>query len=460
MFSGTKLLICAFTNIISTVDGVDDAAFDNLEQEVFELLAEKLSKMPDPDERHAYVEALIKGIAPDTQKKEIDRIIKDSESFSPIDDYINDEDVEDIMINNTSNIFVYKTSAGQSVKVPEMIQSRRELEKFLVKLRMYTTSALPNKKILDGHLPSGSRINSVDSPIGPDITIRNFKRTMLSIIDLVRFGEMSYQMAGRLWLYVDGLKVRPANLVIGGMPASGKTTLLNAMFSFFRSDERIIVIEDTYELNTETQENCVRLETSIDMDLQHLISNAMRMRPDMLIVGEVRGEEAKDMMTAMNIGKICMSTIHASNTRDVITRLENRPMSIEREVIPLIDSIIVVSQVRDRENNQVRKITQVSEISGIETKILLSDLYTYDYKTREGSDILPSITYREILSKVSGFSPADIIAEEQRRAKILEQLERMGIRDIRGINEFCKAYYDNPMRALKKINMEKLGTLY
>ncbi|MEM3208301.1 MAG: ATPase, T2SS/T4P/T4SS family, partial [Candidatus Micrarchaeaceae archaeon] len=315
-----------------------------------------------------------------------------------------------------------------------------------------------NEKIFDVHLPNGSRVNIVDSPIGADITIRNFKGIAMSIIDLINAGEMSYNMAARLWLYTEGLKVRPANLLIGGMPASGKTTLLNAMFSFFRPEARVVVIEETYELHTETQDNCVRLETSPDMSMEDLVKNALRMRPDMIIIGEVRGREAVDMMTAMNIGKIAMGTIHASTSRDVITRLQHTPMNVEMDIIPLIDAIIIVSQVPEN-GKLIRKITNVAEISGIETQVLLSDLYTYDYKQHKGSPILPSVTYRDTLAKLTGYPPAEIINEENRRARILEKLNNMGVRGLKEINEFCKEYYDDPAKALAKIGLEDLGTL-
>jgi hypothetical protein len=110
------------------------------------------------------------------------------------------------------------------------------------------------------------------------------------------------------------------------------------------------------------------------------------------------------------------------------------------------------------DHKKQRKVTQVSESAGIETQVLLSDLYTYDYKTHKGSDILPSVTYRDVLSKATGKNPTDIIAEENRRSKILEKLNSLGVRDLHSINEFCRDYYDNPSAAMKKIGLEGLGT--
>ncbi len=436
---------------------MDDVEFKQIEGAVFDALEGKLSLLDNDAAKSEQIAKVAKMLKPDLDSDSLNRIILDSKNFDPIDKYIHAEEVEDIMVNNTSNTFLYVSGKG-FVKVPEKMDSREDLDLLVKKMKMYATTSVANKQIFDVHLPNGSRANIVESPLGADITIRNFRQKALSIIDLVNSGELSYNMAGRFWLYTEGLKVRPANLLIGGMPASGKTTLLNAMFSFFRPETRVVVIEETYELNTETQENTVRLETSPDLPMEELVKNALRMRPDMLIIGEVRGAEAKDMLTAMNVGKIAMSTIHASTARDVITRLEHTPMNVEMDIIPLIDAIIMVSQVNEN-GKFVRKITQVSEISGIETQVLLSDLYTYDYKTHKSSEILPSVTYRDTLSKLTGYTPTEIVMEEQRRGKILQRLNELGIRDLKGINEFVKEYYDNPQHALAKIDLLDLGTL-
>jgi len=439
------------------VTGLEENELKILEAQVYDQLRGTLTALPREQDRVRYIESVAKTINPGASKEDIERVIADATNFYPISKYLGNPDVEDIMINNTENIFLYTTQAGQ-VKAPEKIESRFELDLLVKKFKMFATTSISHERIFDVHLPNGSRVNIVDSPLGADITIRNFKSNAMSIIDLINRGEMSYKLAARLWIYTDGLKVRPANILIGGMPASGKTTLLNAMFSFFRPEERIVTIEETYELNTETQENCVRLETDPTISMEDLVKNSLRMRPDRIIIGEVRGAEAKDMMTAMNIGKIAMGTIHAATARDVITRLQHTPMNVEMDIIPLIDVIIIVSQVFEN-SRFIRKITQVSEISGIETQVLLSDLYTYDYKTHKSSDILPSVTYRDTLSRLTGYPPSEIIIEEERRAKILERLNQLGMTDLKSINEFAKLYYDNPEAALKKINLENLGTL-
>jgi flagellar protein FlaI len=433
------------------------AEFYDFESRVFDIMEGKLVGVTNQEDKNGYIMSVAKTLEPSLSPEDMKTLLDDAASFGIIDKYIRDALIEDVMINNTSNVFVYQSGKGY-IKMGENMLARKDLDLLMRKLKMYATTAASNSKIFDVHLPNGSRANIVDSPIGADLTIRNFRQNALSIIDLINLGEVTYNMAGRFWLYVDGLKVRPANLLLGGMPASGKTTLLNAMFSLFRPEQRVVVIEETYELNTETQENTVRLETSPELPMEDLVKNALRMRPDLIVIGEVRGAEAKDMLTAMNIGKIVMGTIHASTARDVITRLEHTPMDIPKDVIPLIDAIVMISQINEQ-NNFVRKVTQVSEISGIETQILLSDLYSYDYKTHKGTDVLPSITYRDTLSRLTGYTPTEIVIEEQRRGKVLERLNKLGIRDMKSINEFVKEYYDNQKKALDKIDLAELGTL-
>lgn len=430
---------------------MDERSLYLIEEAILETLESKLISLETKEEISAQIERIAKTINPSISDEDIRKVVADANSFYPVDKFLADEDVEDIMINNTKNVFLYTTKSG-GVKSAEKIKSRKELETFVKKLKMYATTDTANNNIFDVHLPNGSRANIVQSPLGADVTIRNYREHAMSIIDLINKGELSYNLAGRLWLYSEGMGSRPANLLIAGLPAAGKTTLLNAMFSFFRPEERIVVIEETYELNTETQENCVRLETSPNLSTRDLVQNSLRMRPDRIIIGEVRGEEAKDMITSMNIGRISMSTIHASTTREVVTRLQHTPMNIEKDVIPLIDAMVVITQTREN-GVMTRRISQVSEVSGIETQVLLSDLYSYNYKTHKSSDIFPSVTYRDLLSRIAGIPPNEIVAEEQRRGRILEKLNELGLRDLKSINEFCKDYYDNSEAAVKKIGV-------
>ncbi|MGC8478460.1 MAG: type II/IV secretion system ATPase subunit [Candidatus Micrarchaeia archaeon] len=430
---------------------------EELEMKILARLEGKFVNVESDEQKKQMIMEVAKALDPSISPERLESIFQDMADLSPISKMLDDENIEDVMINNTQNIFVYDSRKGQ-IKTPERISSTYELSKFVAKLKLFSTNSVAKGNILDVHLPSKSRVNIISSPRGYDITIRNFRQAPYSVIDLINKGTLDYSIAARLWLYMDGFKVRPANLLIGGMPAAGKTTLLNSLFSFLRPEQRVVTIEETYELDTSTQENCVNLETSEDMTMEDLVKNALRMRPDMIIIGEVRGEEANDMITAMNIGKIVMGTIHASSSRDIINRLQHSPMNVPKDIIPVIDALIVLSQVY-RNGMPVRKIIQISELSGIETQVLLSDLYKFDYKTFKSSPILPSVTYRDALSQILGLPPPDILAEERVRAMVLEQLNKLNRRSVSEISEAVKAYYDNPEALLKSIGLGELSPI-
>jgi archaeal flagellar protein FlaI len=425
-----------------------------VEEQILNKLWGRFVDVTDPERRRVLLTDTAKSVSPGITQKDIDELIKDITDISPIDKYVEDLSIEDVMINNTANVFVFRSKVGYE-KMEYKFGTREELNRIVSKLKLYATNQEANGSIMDVHMYTGSRANIISSPLGYDVTIRNFKTEPLSIIDLINNRTIDYKIAARLWLYTDGFRIRPANLLIGGVPAAGKTTLLNTMFSFFRPEQRIVTIEETYELNTTGQENAVRLETSGDLQMVDLVKNALRMRPDMIIIGEVRGPEANDMISAMNIGKICMATIHASSSRDIIGRLEHSPMNVPKDILPVIDALMVSSVVYEN-GVPYRKVVQISEISGIETQILLSDIYKYDYKTHQAAPMLPSVTYRDLISKVIGVSPPDVLAEEVVRARILEQLNKLGKRDLQSISQTVKEYYDNPERLLAKIGLGQI----
>jgi len=424
---------------------IEDAVLGDLEG--------RFNDISDIEDRKALVKTVARQIDNTLGDEEIELIFQDMNDLGVVGKLIYDDEIEDIMINNIANIFVTSTKLGE-VKLEQKIKTKEELNRFVGKLKLYSTNMEYEGKVFDIQMPSKSRANLVFSPMGYDITIRNFKKSTLSILDLLNVGTLDYAMAARLWLYVDGLKIRPANILIGGVPSAGKTTLLNAMFSFLRPEQRIVTIEETYELNTTMQENCVNLQTSDDLPMEALVKTSLRMRPDMIIVGEVRGPEANDMMTAMNIGKIGMGTIHASSSRDIVNRLQHTPMRVPADIIPVVDALIVVSIVRaGNSRTPVRKITQISEISGMETNVLLSDLYKFDYKTMKGTPILPSVTYRDMVAKLAGVAPTDILLEEAVRASILKKLNETGKRDIKSISEVVRDYYYSPEQTMKKLGI-------
>ena len=256
-------------------------------------------------------------------------------------------------------------------------------------------------------------------------------------------------------MYIEGLSIRPANIMIAGGPGVGKTTLLNALFGFMPDRDRLVVIEDTLELNTFLEESCSRLESDVEVSLQDLVKNALRMRPERIIVGEVRGAEARDMITACNIGKYCMGTIHALTSREAIIRLQNEPMNIPEMLVNLIDVFIVLKRyhVKDR---LYRVVDEVSETSGMEqVKILLSQVYKFDYDRQVHRQMNPSTVFRDRLAQQSGLSPKDIMKEHLLRAFLLKELDKRNMTTLKEVATFCRAYNRNPNAATASLGFDR-----
>jgi flagellar protein FlaI len=159
----------------------------------------------------------------------------------------------------------------------------------------------------------------------------------------------------------------------------------------------------------------------------------------------------------MNVGKIAIGTIHASSTRDIINRLMHTPMNVPKDIVQVLDALIIVSTIHATGNRPYRAITQISEISGMETQVLLSDLYKFDYRTLKGSQILPSVTYRDTMARLLSITPSDILTEERVRAAVLEKMNMLGKRDMKSISEMVKLYYDNPDALCTKLGMGSIS---
>ncbi|HZJ06950.1 MAG TPA: CpaF family protein [Nocardioidaceae bacterium] len=319
-----------------------------------------------------------------------EEIADDILGYGPIEPFLRDPDLTEVMVNGANDIWVER--AGRLTKVDghfnDEAHLRRTIDKIVSRIGRRVDEASP---MVDARLPDGSRVNAVIPPLAVDgslLTIRKFSADPYTAADLIAFGSMSERTSQFLEACVRG----KLNIVISGSTGAGKTTTLNVLSSFVPSDERIITIEDAAELQLH-QDHVLRLESrpaNIEgkgaVDIRDLVKNSLRMRPDRIIVGEVRDASALDMLQAMNTGhdgSIC--SIHSNGPRDTLARIETMVLmagmdlpirAIREQVSSAIDLVVHQSRLRDGS----RRITHVTEVERMEGDVVtLQDIFLYDH---------------------------------------------------------------------------------
>jgi len=393
--------------------------------------------------------------------------VHDMIGFGLLDPLLADDKLEDIMVTAINKpVYVYHRKYGMCYT--NIVFHDEDSIKYLIDkmARVVGRRIDQQTPLLDARLPDGSRVNATIPPVsldGPTISIRKFRKDPLTVIDIINFGTYSTDFAAFLWLAVDGLGVKPANILIAGGTGSGKTTSLNAATTFVPGRERIISIEDTAELQL-PHKHWIRLETRPpnvegkgEITMDDLVKNTLRMRPDRMIVGEVRGPEARTMFTAMNTGHDgCMGTVHANSATETVTRLTEPPMSVPAIMLPALDLIIMQNRIYHRQKGQIRRVTEVAEVTGVESgQPQLSRIFKWNAKVdRLEPTGVPSKVKRTI-AEFSGISGRDIEIEIQKRAAVLEWMKRRGIRNIFEVGNVIQEYYRNPEGILKRVKSEK-----
>jgi flagellar protein FlaI len=390
-------------------------------------------------------------------------ITNDMIGYGMLEPLLGDDEIEEIMVIGPDQpVYIFHRKYGMC-ETNVVFENPLEITHIIDRIassvgrRVDMTSPL-----LDARLRDGSRVNATLSPPGldgPTLTIRKFKKDPLTIVDLMRSNTLNPEVGAFLWLMVDGLGAKPGNLLIAGGTGSGKTTTLNALAIFVRERERLITIEDTAELQLPVR-HVVRYEArppSVEgrgeLSMDALLKNTLRMRPDRIIVGEVRGPEAMTMFTAMNTGHDgSMGTLHANSSREVITRLTNEPMKVPIIMIPALDLIIMQHRSTHKELGPVRRIMEISEVSGVrEDQVAMNKIYEYDPK----ADMLqptgvPSVKVME-LADHTGISMEEINTETERRRIVLEYLLKKDIHKIGQVRSWVEDYYLDPETTLKRI---------
>jgi pilus assembly protein CpaF len=325
------------------------------------------------------------------ERRRLSRDVEDDAiGLGPLQRMLDDDSISEIMVNRFDQVYVERRGrlALSTARFTSEDHLRRIIERIVAKVGRRIDESSP---LVDARLMDGSRVNAVIPPLavdGSSLTIRKFSRTPLTVNDLVGFGSMTEQMAHLLRACVQA----KLNILVSGGTGTGKTTLLNVLSGFIPRGERIVTIEDAVELNLQ-QPHVIRLESrppniegTGEVTIRDLVRNALRMRPDRVVVGECRGGEALDMLQAMNTGHDgSLSTLHANSPRDAMARLETLVLmagmdlplrAIREQAASAVDLVVQITRMRDG----VRRVTNVTEVLGMENEtVVMQDIFTFDH---------------------------------------------------------------------------------
>jgi pilus assembly protein CpaF len=385
-------------NRSETVDGlgdfkakVHDSLFDRLGTRLFEATNEDQMQSLVMTEIAALMDANETALSPEERQGLVRDIARDVMGLGPVEQFLNDVTVNEVMVNGSEKIYVERHGVIEQTEARFISEEhlRRVVERIVSSVGRRVDEASP---MVDARLADGSRVNVIVPPLSLDgsiLTIRKFAKDPFKVDDLVAMGTLNEQVASLLAATVEG----GMNILVSGGTGTGKTTLLNVLSSFVPHDERVVTIEDAVELQL-LQDHVIRLEArppNIEgqgqITIRDLVRNALRMRPDRIIVGEVRGAEALDMLQAMNTGHDgSLSTVHANAPRDALARLETMVLmagfdlptrAIREQIASALNLIVHVDRFRDGS----RRISYVTEVLGMEGDVItLQDVYKYDYK--------------------------------------------------------------------------------
>ena len=317
-------------------------------------------------------------------------VTDDTLGYGPIDRFLRDPGITEVMVNGPKAVYVERRGRIEPTDVTfaDEAHLRRTIDKIVAEVGRRVDESTP---MVDARLPDGSRVNAVVHPVaigGPFLTIRKFSKDPYTVGDLISFGTLTPQVAHFLDACVRGR----LNTVVSGGTGTGKTTMLNVLSSFIPDDERIVTIEDAKELRLLQEHVCslearpANIEGVGEVRIRDLVRNALRMRPDRIIVGEARGAEALDMLQAMNTGHDgSLTTIHSNSPRDTLARIETMTLmagmelpirAVREQMASALDLVVHLTRLRDGS----RRVTSVSEVLGMEgDTVVMQDLYAFDF---------------------------------------------------------------------------------
>ncbi len=403
-------------------------------------------------------------ISKDSLGKFIYYVKRDFLGYGILDVLIRDPNIEDISCNGTGiPIYVwhrYYESIPTNVAYP----SREELDSFITRLAYKAGHQISvSRPIIEGTLPEGFRVHLTLEEIskrGDTFTIRKIKAIPFTIIDLINFNTISPHMAAYFWILVENLR----SIIVAGATASGKTALLNSIAMFIRPEMKVVTIEEVRELRL--HENWIPMVTRPsfqlgveEVTLFDLLKSSLRQRPDYIVVGEIRGEEAYTLFQSISIGHGGLCTIHAENVETVEKRLLTKPMNIPPMLIPMMNVVVLIGRTKIRDI-VVRRVLDVSEITGVDnktgratfTKIYEwnneSDSFIFSAKSASESYIFKKITELRYISM------EDLLSELNKREHILKWMAHKNIKNYDDVADIVRKYYLNPNEVCNRARLE------
>jgi flagellar protein FlaI len=452
-----------------TLQKEEEGLLKEIKEFLMEELDVNLKEIETKEKAEKYLEEktreIIKKYRIKVSQEAIDKLIyyitRDFIGYGKIDPLMKDHLIEDISADGV-NIPIYVWHRlYESLPTNIIFNNEAELNSFIIRLAYLAGKNISiASPILDASLPDGSRVQltygSEVTRRGSTFTIRRFRVDPLTISDLIAFNTLSSEMAAFLWYIIEN---RASVLVAGGV-ASGKTTMLNCLSMFIKPEMKIVSVEDTQELNLPHENwipSVVRLGFGHEdrkggtITLFDLLKAAVRQRPDYIIVGEVRGEEAYTLFQAMATGHLGMSTIHAESVEATINRLQSEPMNIPKPLIAMTNVIMVMTRT-EIEGKPARRVSITSEVLGLNLKtknILTEDVFRWNPKEDKFVFSGRSSILEKHMKKMD-ISEEEIRREIQRRKTVLEWMVRKGIRRHIEVSNVIREYYANPNRVFQK----------
>ncbi|MCJ7424405.1 type II/IV secretion system ATPase subunit, partial [Candidatus Bathyarchaeota archaeon] len=384
--------------------------------------------------------------------------------YGILDILMKDQNIEDISCNGTGIPIYAWHRHYESLPTNVVYSSKEELNMFITRLAYKAGHQISvSRPILEGALPEGFRVHLTLEEVskrGDTFTIRKVKAIPYTVVDLISFGTISSQMAAYFWILIENVR----SIIIAGVTASGKTALLNSLAMFIKPEMKVVTIEEVRELYL--HENWIPMVSRPsfqpgveEVTLFDLLKSSLRQRPDYIIVGEVRGEEAYTLFQSISVGHGGICTIHAENVETVEKRLRTKPMDIPPMLISMMNVVVSIGRTKIRDS-VVRRVLEVSEITGVDDKTARANflkMYKWNYESDSFALSPKSLSESYILRKIAELrfvSMDTLVTELDRRECILNWMAQKGIRSYDQVANIVREYYLSPNEVYNRARME------